>query len=480
MPANTNSHTTTTDSTFVYTVSELNQDVRTLLERGFPQLWLEGEISNFACPSSGHWYFTLKDARAQVRCAMFKNKNRLAGFVPKQGDKVLIKARISLYEARGEYQILADSMEPAGSGALQRQFEALKKKLQKDGLFDPAVKKTLPQVPRQIGIITSPTGAAIRDIISVLKRRFPAIPVLVSAVTVQGNSAAREIADAIRTMDKSGLCDVIILARGGGSLEDLWSFNEELVANAVFRCDTPIISGIGHEIDFTIADFVADVRAPTPSAAAELVVPDARDIIASLEKFRHHISRLMTNKLAEEKRQFTRLSRRLKHPARQLSELSQQLDELELRLTTALKHRLNYKKSDFQQFKTRLIQHNPAGKVGEYQQKLDFLKKALYRNSRYTLENKSRQLQATANALHMVSPLATLDRGYAIVRLHNTADDTNTQKTRNNNCIVRSHKDVKPLDELEVITANGEIYCTVNNTSDNNHTQKKKKNINKT
>lgn len=444
---------------FVYTVSELNQDVRTLLERGFPQLWLEGEISNFSCPSSGHWYFSLKDARAQVRCAMFKNKNKSTGFTPKQGDHVLVKARISLYEARGEYQILVDTMEEAGTGALQQKFEALKKKLQKEGFFDMAVKKPLPELPKQIGIITSPTGAAVRDIISVLKRRFPAIPLLIFPVSVQGNNSAREIANAIHTLDSSDLCDVIILARGGGSLEDLWSFNEEIVARAIFHCHTPIVSGVGHEIDFTIADFVADVRAPTPSAAAELVAPDVEEALEVLTNLQRQMTRLMKARLAEQSRLFIGLSHRLKHPSRQLNELTQQLDELELRLSTALRHQINYKRADLQQLSSRLSHLSPASALSQHQQTLSYLKRSLHNSIKRHIENKSQQLKTTANSLHMISPLATLDRGYAIV------------VSRNNNCIVRSYNDVKPRDEIEVKIANGQLSCTVNKTTSNRATK---------
>ena len=443
------------DDKFVYTVSELNQDVRTLLERGFPKLWLEGEISNFACPSSGHWYFSLKDSRAQVRCAMFKGKNRSTGFTPDQGDHVLVKARISLYEARGEYQLIIDAMEEAGSGALQREFEALKKKLQSEGLFENAVKKPLPDLPNQIAVVTSPTGAAVRDILSVLKRRFPAVPVLICPVMVQGESAAQQISEAIKTVDESGLCDVIIVARGGGSLEDLWSFNEEIVARSIFHCQTPVISAVGHEIDFTIADFVADVRAATPSAAAELVVPDANEIIEQLEKRQKQIMQLMRNKVNEEQRIFESLSKRLKHPARQLSEFSQQLDELEMRLVTALKHRLNYKQNDLKTLTNRLLFQNPQTEIINTRKHLVFLRKSLNSTIKFNLHKKKSELESAAGNLNIVSPLATLNRGYAIV---SQPEDQQ---------IVRSYSDVKPNDEIEVRIANGQLNCTVNKTRKN-------------
>src|SRR3990167_11367189 len=263
--------TTHEAQTEVYTVSRLNNEVKFILEDRFPWVWVEGEISNFAAPHSGHWYFSLKDNTAQVRCAMFRGQQRKLIFTPKDGMHVLINARVSLYENRGEFQLIAESMEERGEGKLRRAFEMLKKKLETAGLFDPLHKKKLPSFPKQIGIITSETGAAIADILTILKRRFPSIPIIVYPTLVQGTLAAPSIVKALKTANRRNECDVIILARGGGSLEDLWAFNEEIVAYAIFESDIPIISGVGHEIDFTIADFVADVRAPTPSAAAEMI-----------------------------------------------------------------------------------------------------------------------------------------------------------------------------------------------------------------
>jgi len=434
---------------FVYTVSELNQDVRTLLENGFSQLWLEGEISNFACPSSGHWYFSLKDQRAQVRCAMFKNKNRSTGFTPQQGDKVLVKARISLYEARGEYQILVDEMEEAGSGALQRAFEALKKKLNSEGLFDKAIKKPLPEIPKQIGIITSPTGAAVKDVLSVLKRRFPSIPVLIYPVTVQGDSAAQQIADGIALMDKSELCDVIILTRGGGSLEDLWSFNDEIVARKIFHSNTPIVSAVGHEIDFTIADFVADLRAPTPSAAAELVTPDINEILNQVDYHGQRMSLAIQKQISENSKKLIDLSQRLKHPSRQLTETTQQLDDLEMRLRTAFQHRIKYKIADLQQTHLKLMRNNPLNKITNYQWQVNNLISRLNASAKLSVSNGKQKWKSLSHSLNLVSPLATLDRGYAIV------------KQRNNPCIIRSYSEVKPNDKIEVRIADGQLHCTV-------------------
>ena len=270
----------------IYSVSRLNREVRVLLERGFGALWLEAEISNFARPSSGHWYFSLKDSAAQVRCAMFRQRNMLCAFTPRDGQKVLVRARIGLYEPRGEYQLIVDHMEDAGLGALKRQFEELSARLNLEGLFAAERKRSLPRLPRRIGIITSPTGAAVRDILHVLARRFPAAAVLIYPVSVQGAQAAAEIVAALESAGVRAECDVLILARGGGSLEDLWAFNDERLARAIVASPIPVITGIGHEIDFTIADFAADVRAPTPSAAAELVVPDAEEWLQRLRTIR--------------------------------------------------------------------------------------------------------------------------------------------------------------------------------------------------
>ena len=251
----------------VYSVSELNQTIRGLLESEFPLIWVEGEISNLAQPSSGHMYFSLKDESAQVRCAMFRGRNQFLRFTPENGQKVVIRARVSLYEARGEFQLIAEHMEDAGAGALQRAFEELKARLAAEGLFDESLKQDIPELPTRIGVITSPTGAAIRDVLSVLQRRFPAIPVLVYPVPVQGDGAAEKIVATLQLASKRKDCDVLLLVRGGGSLEDLWSFNEEIVARAIVASEIPVVCGVGHEVDFTIADFAADVRAPTPSAA---------------------------------------------------------------------------------------------------------------------------------------------------------------------------------------------------------------------
>lgn len=319
-----NSSMETAANSPIYTVSEINRQVRSFLEESVAPLWLSGEISNFAAPSSGHWYFTLKDANASLRCAFFKPLARGANFTPKNGMQVYLHGNISLYEARGEYQFVADSIELAGGGSLQQAFQVLKEKLLQEGLFDASLKKPLPQYPEKIGVITSPTGAAIHDILHVLKKRFPLIPVILYPSAVQGAQAANEIVEAIQTANLRNECDVLIVGRGGGSLEDLQAFNEENVARAIFASEIPIISAVGHEIDFTIADFVADLRAPTPSAAAALTSPDRVFLWQQVLSL------------------FERLKRR--HPRHQLQENQQKIDQLEQRLGQAFMRILNEKK----------------------------------------------------------------------------------------------------------------------------------------
>ena len=443
----------TNESRHVYTVSELNQDVRTLLETGFPALWLEGEISNFTAPSSGHWYFTLKDKKAQVRCAMFKNRSRVVNFTPKQGDKVLIRAKISLYEARGDYQLIAESMEEAGFGALQRQFEELKNKLQSEGLFSSSVKQALPEIPKQIGVITSPTGAAIKDILNVLKRRFPAIPVLIYPTLVQGELAAPQIAQMIDRANRHKTCDVLILTRGGGSLEDLWAFNEEIVARAIFQSNIPIVSGVGHDIDVTISDFVADKHAPTPSAAAELITPDVKDFLLTLSSQQKKLQNLANQSIKHKQTQLTLIGKRLKHPHQQLMEHAQKLDSLELRLVNSVKRNLEYKSSELKQ-KTRLFQTaSPLKKIIELKKSILDRQLMLFAHAKQNINNKKNRLALSVQTLNAISPLATLDRGYSIV------------SHRNNNCIVTSHNEVELNEELDIKLSHGKLVCIVKESS---------------
>jgi exodeoxyribonuclease VII large subunit len=401
----------------VYTVSRLNREVRMLLERGFGTLWLEAEISNFARPGSGHWYFSLKDADAQVRCAMFRQRNTLCAFTAKDGQKVLVRARIGLYEPRGEYQLIVDHMEDAGVGALRRQFEELRAKLEREGLFAVERKRPLPGLPRRIGVITSPTGAAVRDILHVLARRFPAVDVLIYPVVVQGAQAAADIIAALRLAGSRAECDVLILARGGGSLEDLWAFNDEGLARAIVLSPVPIITGIGHEVDFTIADFAADVRAPTPSAAAEMAVPDGAEWLDAFVSWDTRLQRAWGRLIEEHRRRLRWLTGRaaLVSPSAKLAQQSQRLDEVEQRLSRAMRRRLVSSRERLAWLSGRAALVSPASRLAQQALRLETLQARLDRAWRQVVRSARERLLPLARTLNAVSPLATLDRGYAIV-----------------------------------------------------------------
>lgn len=401
----------------VLSVSQLNRKARTLLEGGFPLIWVEGEISNLSRPVSGHLYFSLKDAAAQVRCALFRNRATLLRFKPQDGLHVLLRARVSLYEARGDFQLIVEHMEEAGYGALQRAFEELKQKLAKQGLFDAARKNPLPAVPRRIGVITSPSGAAIRDILSVIRRRHAAVEVIVYPVPVQGEGSAEKIAAMIRLAAARADCDVLILARGGGSLEDLWAFNEEIVARAIYACDIPVVSGVGHEIDFTIADFVADVRAPTPTGAAELVTPDSEAWLRNLEDTHRRLTRVIARTLSGLHERLAWCGERLEHlhPARLLRDHAQRVDELELRLRQSLHTDLRTRTTRLEGLRARLYQHSPAQKLALLGNSCLTLRQRLVFAARQYLKRLENDLGLAIRALDTVNPLATLQRGYAII-----------------------------------------------------------------
>ena len=402
----------------IYSVSRLNREVRTLLERGFGVIWLEAEISNFSRPSSGHWYFSLKDAAAQVRCAMFRQRNMLCSFTAQDGQKVLVRARIGMYEPRGEFQLIVDHMEDAGLGALKRRFEELAARLAAEGLFAAERKRPLPAFPKRIGIITSPTGAAVRDILQVLARRFPAVAVMIYPAAVQGAQAAGELVAALRLACGRAECDVLILARGGGSLEDLWAFNDERLARAIVASPIPVIAGIGHEIDFTIADFAADVRAPTPSAAAELVVPDAVEWLATLTRLGARLERSLRRRFAERRQRLGGLARRAARvsPIARFAQRAQRLDELEQRMTRAMRRRLERQRERLRWLDGRAARVSPAARLAQRALEVEDLRLRLVRALRVALGARRERLLPLARTLHAVSPLATLDRGYAIVK----------------------------------------------------------------
>ncbi len=438
----------------VYTVSRLNREARNLLEGGFPLLWIEGEISNLASPSSGHLYFSLKDNKAQVRCAMFRQRNRLLAFQVENGQHVVVRARVSLYEARGEYQCIVEDMEDAGEGALRRQFEALKQRLAEQGLFAPEHKKLPPRLPARIGVVTSPTGAAIRDILMVLRRRFPAIPVLIYPVPVQGEGAARRITRMLKTADRRRDCDVLILARGGGSLEDLWAFNDEGLARAIHECETPIVVGVGHEIDFTIADFVADVRAPTPSAAAEVVVPDHQDWLRQLQAGARRLQSTWKRRSSACQEALRMLEKRLRaqHPGQRLVQGRQRLDELEQRLSGAFGNGIRHRRFRLKELSAHLLRLSPAHRILQAKNRTDALTVRLEGAVGRSIENRSRRLAVAARALDTISPLATLERGYAIATHCPRAGETR---------ILRDPGSVKPGDAVELRVAKGRLLTRV-------------------
>ncbi|MCU0257976.1 MAG: exodeoxyribonuclease VII large subunit [Solirubrobacteraceae bacterium] len=401
----------------VFTVSRLNREVRVLLERGLGSLWIEGEISNLSRPGSGHWYFSLKDEAAQVRCAMFRSRNLLVRFPVRDGTHVLARGRVSLYEPRGEFQLVVEHLEEAGEGLLRRRFEELKQRLAAEGLFDLRHKQPLPRLPRRIGVITSPTGAAIRDVLHVLRRRFPAVPVLVYPVAVQGAAAAGEIAQALALAAQRRDCDVLIVARGGGSLEDLWAFNEEVVARAIFACPLPVVSGVGHEVDVTIADLVADERAPTPSAAAERVVPDRDEWRRKVGADARRLVLAVRRRLAERGQALRVCGQRLArvHPGVALRRHAQRLDELGGRLAMALRARLRQQRARHGTAQGLLLRASPALRVAALRLRLEGSRSRLAAAGRNVLAGRRQRLGLAARTLDAVSPLATLDRGYAIV-----------------------------------------------------------------
>ena len=436
----------------ILSVSQLNRSVRHLLETQLPMLWVEGEISNFARPASGHWYLTLKDDQAQVRCAMFRNTNQRVGFQPANGTQVLVRCRAGLYEGRGEYQLDIEHMQEAGFGALQRQFEMLKQQLSTEGLFDTQHKQPMPESVRHIGVITSATGAAVKDILSVLNRRFPSIRVSIFPTAVQGAQAAGQIIDAINNANRQGQCDALIVGRGGGSLEDLWPFNEETVARVIFASEIPIVSAVGHEVDFTIADFVADLRAPTPSAAAELLSPDGEDMLNQFEGFEILLGEAMTRKIRQLEQRTDYLQKRLQHPGRKLQEQAQHLDHLDIRLRRAMAGTMQQQAVRMKTLGDKLVRQNPRDAIVQRQQLVANAVKHMMRAVSQQLESKQNKTAQAMHLLDTVSPLKTLGRGYSIIR-------------DNNDAVIRSVAAVKAGDELRGQLVDGGVVFAVTGTN---------------
>lgn len=430
----------------ILSISELNKTVKGLLETEFSLIYVEGEISNFSRPSSGHWYFTLKDEKAQIRCAMFRNQNRSVPFEPKNGQQIVLYGKITLYEGRGDFQIITSSLELSGDGELRRSFERLKASLQKEGFFDQQKKKAIPKFPKKIAVITSPSGAAIKDIFSVVYRRFPALGMTVIPTQVQGEEAVPQIVSAIKTANKQNPSyDLILLSRGGGSLEDLWAFNTEPVAKAIFSSSIPVVSAVGHESDFTISDFVADLRAPTPSSAAEQITPDAEmlknDILETSDRFIRAARRAIDSRQNE----LSHLIRRIRHPNSRLNEFAQRLDELERRMLSQVSNLIRIKKSKLAE---RKIQ-SPVQKIQQVKDRVKQLSRIMTQSHATLIKNRQASLSEKSSQLEALSPLATLKRGYAIV----------SEEAKGK--IVRNSDEIAEGEKLRIRLSNGALTAEV-------------------
>lgn len=436
----------------VLTVSQLNQRARLLLEDVFPQVWVEGELSNIARPASGHVYFTLKDHNAQVRCALFKQQANRVRDLLRDGLLVRVRGRVSLYEGRGDYQMILDSVEAAGDGALRLAFEALKTRLQAEGLFAQQRKQALPAHPQRIGIITSASGAVLHDIMSVFARRAPHVQLTLIPSAVQGREATAQLVRALELADRAAF-DAIILARGGGSLEDLWCFNEEALARALAQCRTPVVSAVGHETDVSISDFVADVRAPTPSAAAELLAPNRMELLTALSGIERRLTLRLQEALNRKRIQLQHLRQRLRHPRERLQQHSQRLDDLTLRLQRAVQTQQQQRNQRLDHLQARLHVQHPQQSLASQQQHLKQLEQRLLRASQHHLQQSKQHLQGLMQSLHMVSPLATLERGYSIL---STADEQQ---------IIRSVNDLAPSQTVQARLSDGQVSLQVTQVS---------------
>ena len=436
----------------IFTVSRLNQEVQQLLEKGFGTLWLMGEISNFSRPASGHFYFSLKDSQAQIRCAMFRGRNQFIDFQPENGHAVVVRGKLGLYAARGDFQLIVEHMEPAGTGKLQAAFEKTKQTLSAQGWFDNDAKRPLPSAPQSIGIVTSPTGAALQDVLQVLKRRYPQAPIILYPTMTQGAQAAPEIVKAIKRADRRRECDVLLLVRGGGSLEDLWGFNELSVAEAIRDCSIPLVAGVGHEVDVTIADLVSDLRAPTPSAAAELATPDSSGLKYRTREAQQSLLLAQQRRFERANRSLDSLNLRLqaRHPERTLHERSQRLDELAGRLVRASRSSLAASMATVEAQTRQLRAHSPTQRLNAADAELATLRVRLSAVIDANMHSNRSRFTLAARALDAVSPLAVLERGYAVVR----KDDE----------LVASISSVVAGEKLTAELADGQIHATVDFT----------------
>jgi len=439
----------------IISVSEINKRAKSILEENFPLVWIQGEVSNFFSAASGHWYFSLKDESSEIRCAMFTNKNHHITFEPKDGDHLVLNGTLSIFEGRGQYQIIVEHIELAGEGALLKAFEELKKKLQLEGLFDDSIKRQLPAYPKNIAVVTSPDGAVIQDIINVLDRRSPFLDLTVVPTLVQGEKAAPLICDALNKVGKLKNIDVVILARGGGSIEDLWAFNNEEVARAIVNCPTPIISAIGHETDFTISDFVSDLRAPTPSIAAEIISQPYSELIETLEGYQNYISRSVISQIDLQRTQITNLIKRIRHPGDKLREISQKLDYIETTLIQNINQEISFKKNGLNLKDLSLQQNSPQNKVKEAKVYLQNASKDLLKALKLEIERKNTVLAEIVATLQAVSPLSVLSRGYSII------------STEPDGKILSSSNQVEIGQSISAILSKGSIKAEIKSKNEN-------------
>jgi len=435
----------------IYSVSQLNSDIRLILEDNFTPIWIEGEISTLRTPASGHCYFTLKDERSQVKAVLFRRQRQVLRYQPQAGDQVLCNGRISLYEPRGEYQVIVTTLELKGMGELWRAFAALKEKLEREGLFLPGRKKKLPELPRCLALITSATGAAVQDILQVVRRRFAGVEILIVPVTVQGERAAGEIVAALEYVNHhwQGRVDTVVLARGGGSYEDLMPFNDERVAYAIAACEIPLISAVGHEIDFTIADFAADVRAPTPSAAAELVIANRSDMVERLHHLQQRLLQVGRHRLLQERRRLEMLSLGLENGAAIVAEKSRQFADLKLRFRTAMLSRLRLLRQNLKTFEYQLEQNSPFFKIKTLRSEVERQSQRLQLSINFRLAESRQRLTGCSDRLNAGSPLAVLARGYSVV-----------EKIESNKVVSRS-SDLVVGEKLRLRFNRGEAECQV-------------------
>jgi len=448
----------------IFSVSRLNATVRKLLEHEMGRIWLTAEISNFTRPSSGHWYFTLKDDNAQVRSAMFRSSNQRVSFRPQNGQQVLVRASVTLYDPRGDYQLIVESMQPAGEGLLQQQFTELKNRLDAEGLFAAEHKQPLPSPARQVGVITSASGAALHDILQVLRRRDPSLPVVIYPTAVQGNDAVPAIVRAIELANQRQECDVLIVGRGGGSLEDLWCFNDERVARAIFASRLPVVSAVGHETDVTIADFVADLRAPTPSAAAELISRNQTELLRQLISAQQQMEMAMDFYLARRQRSFAQLQHRLnqQHPELRLTRQHNLLSEQHRRLQTALQQQLQKQSLRFEQLSRRLQRRQPQSQIYQANQELGQLRYRLQQAISQQLNDNRQRFGSLAVQLETASPLATLARGFSVT-------------TKANGDVIKNTRQLQRGDTLRTRLNDGWVESEVTATQPVSATKKRPK-----